>query len=106
MRDVFYKNLEEQTYAAPQYGKEITLKIGEDIERNGVAAISEEAMVELEVSEGETIEIVGAWTQKAKVTMLTGGEMIAIRIAERTRKALPVAIGQEVGVRKEYSYDG
>ena len=103
MRDVFYRKVEGQTYAAPQYGKEITLKAGEGIEGNGVAAISEEAMAELEVSEGETIEIIGAWTQKAKVTILREGEITAIRIDERTRKALPVAIGQEVGVRKEYN---
>jgi len=102
MRDVFYRKVEGRIYAAPQYGKEITLKVGEDMEGDAVAAISEEAMVELGVSEGETIDVIGAWTQKAKATILREGETTTIRMDERTRKALPVAVGQEVGVRKEY----
>lgn len=102
MSDVFYKQVVGKIYAAPQYGKEITLKVGEDIEGNGVAAISEEAMAELGISEMETIEIIGAWTQQAKAIMLREGDMAAIRIDERIRKSLPVAIGQEVGVRKKY----
>lgn len=102
MSDVFYRRVEGKTYAAPQYGKEITLEVGEDIEGNGVAAISKEAMTELGVSEMETIEIIGAWAQKAKAIILKEGDITTIRIDERTRKTLPVAIGQEVGVRKEY----
>ncbi len=102
MSNVFYRQVEGKTYAAPQYGKEIILKVGEDLEGNGVAAISKEAMAELEVSELETIEIIGAWTQKAKAIMRREGDVTTIRIDERTRKSLPVAIGQEVGVRKKY----
>ncbi len=102
MRDAFYKKIEGRTYAAPQYGKEITLTVGEDIEGNGVAAITEEAMTELGVSEGETVEIIGAWTQKAKVILLKEGDITIIRMDEKIRIALPVDIGQEVGVRKEY----
>jgi len=102
MGDLFYKQVEGKTYAAPQYGKEITLEVGEDIEGNGVAAISKEAMAELGISEMERIEIIGAWTQKVKAIVLSEGDMTTIRIDERTRKSLPVAIGQEVGVRKEY----
>jgi len=102
MRDAFYKKVEGRTYAAPQYGQEITLKVSEDIKENGVAAISTEAMVALGVSEGEIIEIIGAWTQKAKVVPLKGGDITTIRLAKRIRTALPVDIGQEVGVRKEY----
>ena len=102
VHDAFYKKVEGRTYAAPQYGKEITLRVGEDIGGDGVAAISREAMAELGVSEGEVIEIIGAWTQKAKVILLRGGESTTIRMDKRTRTALPVDIGQEVGGRKEY----
>ena len=102
MRDAFYKRVEGRTYAAPQYGKEITLRVGDDIEGDGVAAISREAMAELGVSEGEIIEIIGAWTQKAKVVLSKGGDITTIRMDKRTRTALPVDIGQEVGGRKEY----
>ena len=99
---VFYKKVEGRTYAAPQYGKEITLIVGQDIEGEGVAAISKEAMAELDISEGKPIEIVGAWTQKAEAVLLSEGDMTTIRIDSKTRTALPVDIGQEVGVRKEY----
>ena len=103
MRDAFYKKVEGRTYAAPQYGKEITLTVGDDIEGSGVAAMSREAMAELGVSEGETVEIIGAWTQKAKAVLLSGGGGItALRMDEKTRTALPVDTGQEIGVRKEY----
>ena len=102
MRHEFYKKVEDKTYAAPQYGKEIILKVREDIGGNGIAAISKEAMVELGVSEGEIIEIIGAWTQKAKVVLLKEGDITAIRMDRRIRTALPVDTGQEVGVRREY----
>lgn len=103
MRDAFYKKIEGRTYAAPQYGKEITLTVGDDIEGNGVAAMSGEAMVELGVSEGETVEIIGAWTLKAKTVLLGGeGDVTALRMDKKTRTSLPVDTGQEVGVRKEY----
>ena len=103
MRDAFYKKVEGRTYAAPQYGKEITLKVGDDIEGSGVAAMSGEAMAELGVSEGETVEIIGAWTHKATAVLLRGGgDITVIRMDRKTRIALPVDTGQEVGVRKEY----
>jgi hypothetical protein len=102
MRDAFYKKIEGRTYAAPQYGKEITLTVGEDIEGNGVAAVTKEAMTELGVSEGETVEIIGAWTQKAKALLLKEEDITIIRMDEKIRTALPIDIGQEVGVRKEY----
>jgi len=102
MRDAFYRKVEGRTYAAPQYGKEITLTVGEDIEGNGVAAITEEAMTELGISEGETVEIIGAWTQKAEAVLLKEGDITIIRMDEKTRTALPVDAGQEVGVRKGY----
>lgn len=68
----------------------------------GGAAITEEAMTELGVLEGETVEITGAWTQKAKVILLKEGGITIIRMDKKIRTALPVDIGQEVGVRKEY----
>jgi len=103
MRDAFYRKVEGRTYAAPQYGKEITLTVGDDIEGNGVAAMTGEAMAELGVSEGETVEIIGAWIQKAKAVLLSGGgDITALRMDKKTRIALPVDAGQEVGVRKEY----
>ena len=103
MRDIFYKKVEGRTYAAPQYGKEITLTVDEDIEGNGIAAMSKEAMAELGVSAGETVEIIGAWTQKAKAVPLSGGEDItSLRMDKNTRTALPVDVGQEAGVRKKY----
>ena len=102
MRHEFYKKVEDRTYAAPQYGEEIILKVREDIVGNGTAAISKEAMVELGVSEGEIIEIIGAWTQKAKVVLLKEGDITTIRMGKRMRTALPVDTGQEVGVRREY----
>ena len=103
MRDAFYKKVGGRTYAAPQYGKEITLTVGEDIEGDGVAAMTGEAMKELGVSEGETVEVIGAWTQKAKAVLLRGGgDITALRMGRKTRTALPVDAGQEVGVRKEY----
>ena len=102
MSEAFYKKVEGRTYAAPQYGKEITLRVGEDIEGDGVASISKEAMVELGVAEGETIEIIGAWTQKARAVLLKGGDITSIRVDKGTRTALPVDIKQEVGVRGEY----
>ena len=103
MRDAFYRMIEGRTYAAPQYGKEITLTVGNDIEGSGVAAMTGEAMAELGVAEGDVVEIIGAWTQKAKVVLLSGGgDITALRMDKKTRAALPVDVGQEVGVRKEY----
>ena len=102
MSSVFNDEVEGRTYAAPQYGPEITLKVAPDIDGNGTAAISREAMAELGISEGETIEIIGAWTQKAKAVLLSEGDITAIRLDTKTRTAVPVEIGQRAGVRKEY----
>ena len=64
--------------------------------------MTQEAMAELGISEGETVEIIGAWTQKARVILLKEEDITIIRMDKKTRTALPVDIGQEVGIRKEY----
>lgn len=102
MRDVFYKNVEGRTYVAPQYGKEILLKVGTDIESKGFVAMSKEAMEELEISENDIVEIYGAWMQKAKAIFSQEKDITLVRMDKKIREALPVALGQTVGVRKEY----
>jgi len=102
MEEVFYKKVEGRTYAAPQYGREILLKVGQDIEVDGVVAMSEEAMQELEISEKDIVEIYGAWIQKAKVILSNEEDITLIRMDKGIREALPISIGQIVGVRKEY----
>lgn len=99
----FYKEVEGRTYAAPQYGKEIILKVGKDLEERGIVAISKEAMAELGVFEGEIIEIIGAWTQKAKVILSKEEDITIIRMDKTIRTSLPIDIGQEVAVRKKVS---
>ena len=59
MRDVFYRKVEGRTYVAPQFGKEILLKVGADIETEGSVTMSKEAMEELEISENDIVEIYG-----------------------------------------------
>ena len=102
MGDVFYRKVEGRTYAAPQYGKEILLQVGDDIEVDGAVAISKDAMEELEISENDIVEIFGAWMQKAKAILLKDQNVTLIRMDKKIREALPVAVGQTVGVRKEY----
>lgn len=102
MRDVFYRKVEGMTYVAPQYGKEILLKVGPDIEDDGAVAMSKEAMEELEISENDIVEIYGAWMQKAKAILSKEKDITIIRMDKKIREALPVAIGQAVGVRKKY----
>lgn len=102
MRDVFYRKVEGMTYVAPQYGKEILLKVGPDIEDDGAVAMSKEAMEELEISENDIVEIYGAWMQKAKAILSKEKDITIIRMDKKIREALPVAIGQTVGVRKKY----
>jgi len=102
MRDVFYRKVEGMTYVAPQYGKEILLKVGADIEAEGSIAMSKEAMEELEISENDIVEIYGAWMQKAKAILSKEKDITIIRMDKKIREALPVAIGQTVGVRKKY----
>lgn len=102
MRDVFYRKVEGMTYVAPQYGKEILLKVGADIEADGSVAMSKEAMEELEISENDIVEIYGAWMQKGKAILSKEKDITIIRMDKKIREALPVAIGQTVGVRKKY----
>lgn len=102
MRDVFYRKVEGMTYVAPQYGKEILLKVGPDIEDDGAVAMSKEAMEELEISENDIVEIYGAWIQKTKAILSKEKDITIIRMDKKIREALPVAIGQTVGVRKKY----
>ncbi len=102
MRDVFYRKVEGMTYVAPQYGKEILLKVGADIETEGSVAMSKEAMEELEISENDIVEIYGAWMQKAKAILSQEKDITLIRMDKKIREALPVAMGQTVGVRKEH----
>lgn len=102
MRDVFYRKVEGRAYAAPQYGKEILLKVGTDIETEGSVTMSKEAMEELEISENDIVEIYGAWSQKSKAILSEEKDITMIRMNKKVREALPVAIEQIVGVRKEY----
>lgn len=102
MKDVFYRKVEGRTYVAPQFGKEILLKVGADIETEGCVAMSKEAMEELEISENDSVEIYGAWMQKARATLSQEKDITLIQMDKKIREALPVAIGQTVGVRKKY----
>lgn len=103
MTDAFDREVPGRTYAAPQYGREITLTVGADIQGEGVAAMSRAALAALEVSEGEMVEVIGAWTQKARAACLDDAEGITtLRLDAKTRLALPVKVGHDVGVRKRY----
>jgi len=104
MGNVFYREVEGRTYAAPQYGKEITVTVGEDIVEGGTAAISKEAMEELDIKEGDLIEIYGAWMQEAKAILSNQKDITIIQMNKRMRETLPVDIGQRVGVRKKYTH--
>ena len=104
MGNVFYREVEGRTYVAPQYGKEITVKVGEDIQEEGAAAISKEAMEELDIKEGDLIEIYGAWMQEAKAILSNQKDITIIQMNKRMREVLPVDIGQNVGVRKKYAH--
>jgi hypothetical protein len=106
MKDVFYRKVEGRAYAAPQFGKEILLKVGADIESEGSVAMSKEAMEELEISENDIVEIYGAWMQKAKAILSQEKDITLIRMDKKIREALPVAIGQIIGARKEYQGKG
>ena len=104
MGNVFYAEVEGRIYAAPQYGQEITVTVGEDIVEEGAAAISKEAMEELDIKEGDLIEIYGAWMQEAKAILFNQKDITIIQMNKRMREALPVDIGQRVGVRKQYTH--
>ena len=106
MKDVFYRKVEGRAYAAPQFGKEILLKVGADIETKGSVAMSKEAMEELEITENDVVEIYGAWMQQGKAILSQEKDIALIRMDKKIREALPVAIGQTIGVRKEYQIKG
>lgn len=102
MREVFYQKVEGRTYASPQYGKEIRVKVGEDIEQKGAIAMSREAMEELSIQEGDVVEIYGAWIQEAKAAVSDEKDISLVRMDKDIREALPCTIGQFVGVRNQY----
>ncbi len=101
MRDCFYQACEGRTYAAPQYGQEISVNVGEDLDQKGVIALSREALEELGIQEGESVEIYGAWMQEAKAVISDEKEMTIVRMNKTIREALPCAIGQCVGIRSK-----
>lgn len=101
MREEFYKKVEGCTYAAPQYGHEIRVWIGQDLDRKGSIAMSKEAMEELGIQEGELVEIYGAWMKKARAMVSDEKDITVVRMNKDIREALPCAIGQCVGIRKK-----
>jgi anaerobic selenocysteine-containing dehydrogenase len=100
MRQEFYPEIEGRTYVAPQYGHEITVRVGDDLDQAGCIAMSREAMEELGVRDGDYVEIYGAWMQRAKAVLSKEKDITVVRIHRRIREALPCAIGQHVGIRK------
>lgn len=103
MRECFYRTCEGRTYAAPQYGHEIHLKVGEDLNEKGKVAMSKEAMEELGIQKGDLVEIYGAWIQEARTILSNEKDITIIRMDKTIREALPCDIGQCVGVRSKYS---
>jgi len=99
MRQEFYTKVEGRTYVAPQYGQEIRVRIGEDLDQEGSIAMSKEAMEELGVREGEVVEIYGAWMQPANAVLSKENDITVVRIHKKIREALPCDIGQAVGIR-------
>jgi len=102
MREEFYLKAEGKTYAAPQYGYEIRVKVGEDLEQEKAVAMSSEAMEELGIQEGEIVEIYGAWIEEAKAVLSKEKDMTLVRINKQIREALPCSVGQYVGIRSKY----
>lgn len=102
MRECFYQTCEGRTYAAPQYGHEIRVKVGEDIDKKGAIAMSKEAMEELRIKEGDVVEIYGAWMQKATTILSDDPDITVVHMDRAVREALPCEIGQYVGIRSEY----
>jgi hypothetical protein len=103
MREEFYKTVEGRTYAAPQYGPEISVHVGEDLDQDGAVAMSREAMEELGIGEGEMVEIYGAWMQQAKAVLAKGKDITLVKMSRKIREALPGKIGQTVSIRKKYA---
>jgi anaerobic selenocysteine-containing dehydrogenase len=102
MREEFYVNVEGKTYAAPQYGHEIRVKIGEDLEEEKAVAMSKEAMEELGINAGDLVEVYGAWIQEARAVLSKEKDMTLVRLSKAVREKLPCSIGQHVGIRKKY----
>ena len=102
MREEFYLKAEGKTYAAPQYGYEIRVKVGEDLTEENAVAMSKEAMEELSIQEGDTVEVYGAWIQEAKAVLSKEDDMTLVRMSQKVREALPCSPGQYVGIRKKY----
>ena len=102
MREEFYLKADGQTYAAPQYGYEIRVKVGEDLKEEKAVAMSKEAMAELGIQEGDIVEIYGAWIQEAKAVLSKEKDMTLVRMSQEIREALPCSADQYVGIRRKY----
>jgi len=102
MRKEFYQMCEGRTYAAPQYGKEIRVKVGEDLDQKGAVSISREGMEELGIEQGDLVEIYGAWIQEVKAVLSKEKDITVVRMDKAVREALPCIIGEYVGVRSKY----
>jgi hypothetical protein len=102
MRKEFYQEVEGRTYAAPQYGHEIRVKVGEDLQEQKAVALSKEAMVELGIQESDEVEVLGAWIQEAEVVLSKDKDITLARLSKDVREALPCAVGQFVGIRKKH----
>ena len=102
MKKEFYKEVEGRTYAAPQYGHEIRVKVGEDLQEQKTVALSKEAMVELGIQEGDMVEVYGAWIQEAEVVLSKDKDITLARLSKDVREGLPCAVGQFVGIRKKH----
>ncbi len=99
MRECFYQECEGRTYVAPQYGHEIRVRVGEDLDRKNAVAISKEAMEELGIQEGDVVEICGAWMQQGETVLSSEEEITVVRMDKTIRQALPCARGQYIGIR-------
>jgi hypothetical protein len=102
MRKEFYQEVKGRTYAAPQYGHEIRVKVAEDLKEPKTVALSKEAMVELGVQEGDRVEVYGAWIQEAVVVLSKDKDITLARLSKDVRQALPCAVGHFVGIRKKH----
>lgn len=103
MRKEFYQEVEGRTYAAPQYGHEIRVKVGKDLQEQKTVALSKEAMEELGIpQEGDMVEVYGAWIQEAEVVLSKDRDITLVQLSKDVREALPCAVGQFVGIRKKH----
>ncbi len=102
MREEFYKKVPDRTYAVQQYGHEIRVRVGEDLDTTGAIAMSKEAMEELGIKEGNLVDIYGAWMQTAKAVTSNEKDITLVKMNRDIREALPCSINQCVGIRKKY----